>query len=46
MHANRDDVSRAGIDELAMASFAGALLDIPGSLQTPDYLTPCHPEKG
>jgi len=36
MHSNRDDASGARMDELAMASFAGAVLDIPGCLQAPD----------
>jgi hypothetical protein len=36
MHRNRDDVSGARMDELAMASFAGAVLDIAGCLQAPD----------
>jgi hypothetical protein len=36
MHRNRYDVSGARMDELAMASFAGALLDIAGCLQAPD----------
>jgi hypothetical protein len=36
MHRKCDDVSGARMDELAMAAFTGALLDIPSGFQSPD----------
>ena len=33
------------MDELPMAFFAGALLHIPCSIQTPDEFIPRHPER-
>jgi len=45
MHRNRDDVSGGRMDELAMASFAGAVLDIACCLQAPDQLTPRHQKR-
>jgi hypothetical protein len=36
MHRNRDDVSCGRMGQLAMASFAGAALDVAGCLQAPD----------
>lgn len=42
VNRNRDDLLRARMDELPVATFAGALFDKTGRLELPDQFCPCH----